>query len=44
MSDGPVSFPGVRGSVRVATDHALEGRPVADGLELPAWSGAVVAG
>ncbi len=44
MSDGPVSFPGVRGSVRVATDHALEGRPVADGLELTAWSGAVVAG
>ena len=44
MSDGPASFSGVRGSVRVATDHALEGQPVDDALELPAWSGAVVAG
>ena len=44
MSDGPASFSAVRGSVRVATDHALEGQPVDDALELPAWSGAVVAG
>jgi alpha-glucosidase len=44
MSDGPATFSGVRGAVRVATDHALEGRQVEDVLELPAWSGAVVAG
>ena len=44
MSDGPATFSSVRGSVLVATDHALEGQQVDDALELPAWSGAVVAG
>ena len=44
MSDGPASFSEVRGSIRVATDHVMEGRRVDGALELPAWSGAVVAG
>jgi alpha-glucosidase len=44
MSDGPATFSDVRGSVLVATDHALDGQPVDGSLELAAWSGAVVAG
>ncbi len=42
MSEAPVTFDGVAGTVSVATDAALDGRPVEGALALPAWSGAVV--
>ncbi len=43
MSDAPVFFADVRGTVRVATGHELEGATTEGALTLPSWSGAVVA-
>jgi hypothetical protein len=42
LSDAPVRFDGVTGTVRVATDRGLEGSAAEDALTMPAWSGAVV--
>jgi hypothetical protein len=43
MSDAPVGFADVRGTVVVATDHALDGSVVDGTLTLDPWNGAVVA-
>jgi glycosidase len=43
MSDVPVNFSDVGGTVSVSTDTTLDGSAVEGGLTLPAWTGAVVA-
>ena len=43
LSDAAATFDGVRGLVRVATDHGLEGSSVEGALTVAPWSAAVVA-
>jgi glycosidase len=43
MSDAPVVFADVRGTIVVATDGALDGSVAEGALTLEPWSGAVVA-
>jgi alpha-glucosidase len=42
LSDGPVTAPGVQGTVLAGTDRARDGERVADAVELSAWEGVVV--
>jgi hypothetical protein len=42
MSDAPATVDGVRGTLTVCTDHALEGSVAEGALTLAPWTGAVV--